>query len=83
LLLEFAPPSEIVGVGHGDPVEPLPEVRGADAVCANIRRRKGVAFAFHVCTHMVCPCVSSSAGNLLANNDSRAALADEVEERRP
>jgi hypothetical protein len=69
------------GVGH--PVQPLSEVRSPDAVCAKIRRRSGVTCVFQVCCHMVEPSESSSAGNLFTKDACRAALADEVEERRP
>ncbi len=41
------PPLGVAGVGH--PVEPLPEVRGADAVCAQNNRPDGVTFCLQVC----------------------------------
>jgi hypothetical protein len=70
-----------IGVGH--PIEPLPDVRCADARSAQIRRRSGVACAFQVSANMIEPRESSSSGNLLAKHACRAALSDEVEERRP
>jgi hypothetical protein len=75
------PPLDEIGVGH--PVETLSDVRCPRACSAQICRRSGVACAFQVSANMVKPGESSSAGNLLAKNACRTALADEVEERRP
>ena len=80
-LFPFCAGVPAIGVGH--PVDPLPDVRRPDARSAQIRRRSGVASAFQVSANMVEPRESSSSGNLLAKDACRAALADEVEERRP
>lgn len=76
LLSSFA-----TGVGH--PEHPLSLVRGADAASRQICRRNGVLCAFQISANMVEPRESRSSGNLLAKDAARAALADEVEERRP
>jgi hypothetical protein len=67
------------GVGH--PVESLPDVRSADAVCADNRRPDGVTFHFQVCRNKVDPC--KRIRNLLAKYESRLAMGDEVEPRGP
>ncbi len=65
------------GVGH--PVQPLPDVRRADAVCAQYDRPAGVAFSLQVCEYSIEPTVPNRTRNLLAKDDARAALADEPE----
>jgi hypothetical protein len=65
-----------LGVGH-EP-QPLADMRGADAVCAQYCRPNGVAFALHVCTNSIEPAMPHRAFNLLSKDRCRAALADEV-----
>ncbi len=76
-----APPLGVRGVGTE--VQPLPDVRGADAVCSQYRRRNGVAFRFQVSANKVEPAVSNRCCNLLAKDCSRAALAEEPKPFRP
>ena len=75
--------SRVVGVGHGDEVEALPDVRCADASSAQIGRPDGVACAFQVSRYSVEPRPASRSRNLLAKEDCRAALADELEQDGP
>ena len=77
----FEVESPAAGVGH--PVEPLSDVRCADAVCSQYGRPAGVAFAFQVCRYSIEPALADRACNLLAKDQLRAALADEPEERGP
>jgi hypothetical protein len=70
-----------VGVGHEE--QPVPDVRCANAVCAQYRRRNGVAFRFQVCRNKVEPAVSNRRINLFSKDDWRAALADEPKPFRP
>jgi hypothetical protein len=69
------------GVGH--PVQPLPDVRSADARSAEIDRPEGVSRRLHVSPNKVEPVERGSGRDLLAKDDPRAALADEMEPRRP
>lgn len=71
------PPLGVFGVGH-EP-QPLPEVRRADAVCAQYDRPDGVVFALHVCLNKIKPAVPHRRFNLLTKHDARAALSDEME----
>jgi len=57
------------GVGHADPVEPLPDVRRADARCAQIGSRPGIAHSFQVSEHSGEPFTPSAARNLFAKDD--------------
>jgi hypothetical protein len=71
----------VVGVGH--PVDSVADVRGTDA-----RRRErdcpeGVTHGFHVSLYKVDPRVCFFACNLLAKDDCRLALFDEVVEGGP
>jgi hypothetical protein len=74
-------PSSHVGVCHEE--QPLPDVRRADAVCAQHSLPDGVTLRFQVCRHMVEPPEPSRARNLLSKDDWRAALSDEPKPRRP
>lgn len=67
----------------GAPVDALPAVRGADAVCAQYRHPEGVVFSLQVCTNSVEPREPSRSRNLLAKKELRATLADEPEELGP
>jgi hypothetical protein len=58
-------------------------MRRAEARSAGIDRPAGVARSFHVSLYKVEPSKSVFARNLLAKDDWRAALADEVVERWP
>jgi hypothetical protein len=70
-----------VGVGHE--VKPLSDVRRTDARRAKISRPEGVALCFHVSVYKVDPLEAIRACNLLAKDDWRAALRDEVVECGP
>ena len=74
-------PSAFTGVGHplGDEEDPLSDVRRPDARSAQICRPDGVALSFQVSANNFEPREASSARNLLAKHDWRAALADEAE----
>jgi hypothetical protein len=58
-------------------------VRGADARSAQIRSPEGVARSFQVSVYKTDPREARLTRNLLAKDDCRAALVDEVEERGP
>jgi len=77
--------SRVVGVGQprSCPPEPLPDVGRADARSAEIDSSEGVALSFHFSVYKVEPAKAVLACNLLANDDCRAALADEPAELRP
>jgi hypothetical protein len=77
----FCPPLGVVGVGHE--VDPLPDVRSADARRAQIRRPNGVTRSFQISRNSVEPREAICARNLLSKDDWRAALADEPEPFRP
>ena len=69
------------GVGH--PVQPLPDVRRADARSAYINRPAGVIRCFQIMRYSIPPPQGSRACNLFAKDRARAALADEPEEHGP
>jgi len=79
------PDSWLAGVLHPDrtPVEALPDVRSADARSAQIGSRAGISQCFQIIEYSGEPLPSSFARNLLANEDWREALADEVMEDGP
>ena len=68
-------------MGHEE--KSLPDVRGAEARSAEIKRREGVALVLHVRLNKVEPSESVFARNLLSKDHARAALADEREPCRP
>jgi len=68
-------------VGH--PIQPLPDMRRADARSAQIGSRDGISHAFQVSEYSGEPFTSSLACNLLTKDCCRAALRDEAEELRP
>ena len=70
-----------LGVGH--PVQPLSDVRCAEARSAGIDRPEGVVRSFQVSRHKVEPSEAVLACNLFAKDDARSALRDEAEERGP
>jgi hypothetical protein len=82
-LLTSPPRSAPVEFGDGHPVQPLPDVRGADARSAQIRRPDGVTLSFQVIVYKVKPGKGKRARNLLSSKNWRAALADEAEELGP
>jgi hypothetical protein len=75
----FRPPSTsaIVGVGHGDPIEPVPLVWSVDGASRYIDRFDGVSFRFQISADSVEPTVANFAANLLAHDDPEPAGADE------
>lgn len=58
-------------------------MRRADARSALIERPDGVSLAFQVSVYKVEPSEAVLARNLLAKDDARAALSDEMEPVRP
>jgi hypothetical protein len=66
-----------------DPPEALSDVGRADARSAEINRPAGVARSFQVSRYKVEPTETVLARNLLAKDNWRAALVDEVEPVRP
>jgi len=76
LLSSFA-----TGVGH--PEQSLPDVRRADAVCAQYRRPAGVTFRFQVCENSIDPSEPNRSLNLFAKDCVRATLADKPKPVRP
>jgi hypothetical protein len=75
------PPDGVVGLGH--PVQSLSDVRRTEARRAGIDRPCGVTRSFQVRLNKVEPAKSVFARNLLAKNDCRSALCDEMVERWP
>jgi hypothetical protein len=73
--------SRVVAVSH--PVQPLSDVRCADARSAEIECCAGVARAFQVSLYKVEPAETVDACNLLSKDDWRAALLDEPVQRGP
>ena len=67
--------SRVVGVGHE--VNSLADMRAAEARSAEIARPEGVTRSFQVSRYKIEPV--ERACNLFANEDWRAALADEIE----
>jgi hypothetical protein len=82
-LLGLVPLSASLRVGVAHEVEPLSDVRSADARSAKIKRPEGVALALHVSLNKVEPSEAVLARNLLSKDDARAVLADEVVPCRP
>ena len=70
-----------VGVGH--PIVTVPDVRGTDARSRKRDLPEGVVQGFQVILYKVGPGQPSFACNLLAKDDCRPALGDEVEPVRP
>jgi hypothetical protein len=68
---------------HASPIEPLPDVGSAEAVCSQNHRPNGVAFRLQVRRNKVEPSVGNRRLNLLANDKLRSALRDEAEKLRP
>jgi hypothetical protein len=77
-LLRFVP---AIGLCH-EP-EALPDVERADARSAEIDRPDGVVRRFQVSRNTIEPSKSIRARNLFTKDDARAALANELEPRRP
>jgi hypothetical protein len=73
----------VAAIGVGQPVEALSDVGRAEARRAGINRPEGVARSFHVSLYKVEPTKAVFACNLLASDDWRAALLDEIVEVRP
>jgi hypothetical protein len=69
-----------IGVGQplSDPPLPLPDMGRADARSAEINRPAGVARSFQVSLYKVEPAEAVLTRNLLAKDDWRAALSDEM-----
>jgi len=67
-----------LAIGDGHPIESLPDVRRTDARSAQICSPNGVTRFFHVSVYSVEPREASWACNLLAKDDWRLALANEV-----
>ena len=76
--------SAAVGVGQpvgakGAEVEPLPDVRGANACRCKIRSPEGVTRSFQLSTYSVEPSECRFARNLLSKDRCRSALFNEPE----
>jgi hypothetical protein len=82
---KFASRNVASGVGqpYSAPVEPLADVRRADARSAQIGGPDGISQCFQVSAYSGEPSPSSLARNLLSNNDWREALGDKVVEEWP
>ena len=63
--------------------QPLSEVERADACSRQTCRPDGVAFCFQVIANTVVPAMGKRCFNLFAKDDDRAALAEELNPRRP
>src|SRR5690606_4634523 len=74
LMRHFSSPAPVVG----HPPQSLSDVRGTDARSAQIARPCGVTLCFQVSLNKIPPLKGILACNLLANDDWRAALTDEV-----
>ena len=61
----------------------MPDVERADARSAEINRPDGVTRSFQVSVNTVDPAETICARNLFTKDDVRAALAEQVEPRRP
>jgi hypothetical protein len=68
-------------IGH--PEQSLPDMRRADAVCAQYRRPAGVTFIFQVCKNSVEPAEPNRSLNLFAKDRVRSTLSDEPKPLRP
>jgi hypothetical protein len=68
--------SALIGVGH--PIRSVADVRGADARSRERNTPEGVTHAFQVSVYKVDPSIDSLACNLLAKDDCRATLVDEM-----
>jgi hypothetical protein len=77
------PPDAFVTVGVGHEVDPLSDVRRADARSAQIGGPNGISQRFQVSTNSGEPRPAVSARNLLSKEDCRAALLDETAEDGP
>ncbi len=66
------------GVGHGAPIQPLPEMRRADPRSAQIGGPDGISQTFQVKAYSAEPVKPGAARNLLSKDDCRAALRDEA-----
>src|SRR5215469_2327115 len=71
----------VCGVGHE--VQPLPDVRRANAARSKYRLPNGVVRPFQVSLNKVEPAVSNRIINLLSKERCRSALADESRPIRP
>lgn len=72
-----------MGQPIGNEPESLSDVRRADARSAEIDRPDGVSLSFQVVLYKVEPSKAVLARNLLAKDDARVELADEVMPVRP
>jgi hypothetical protein len=66
-----------------DPVEPLADMRRADARSAQIGGPESIGQCFHVSAYSGEPIPAKPARNLLSSDDCRAALFDKRSKRRP
>jgi hypothetical protein len=75
----YALPIASLLTGDGHEEESLSDVRRADARSAKIGRPDGVTLALQVSRNKVEPDEAVRTRNLLAKDDCRATLADEIE----
>ena len=77
--LAICPPSPLLFVGVGQPVESVADVRSPDARRRKRDRPEGVTQGFHVSLYKVDPYISVFAANLLTKDDDRVSLSNEME----
>jgi hypothetical protein len=70
-------------IGDGHPVVAGSLLRRAETRSAGFDSPEGIARCVHVSLYKVEPSVSEIARNLLASDDRRRALLNEIVERRP
>ena len=83
--LAFLPPvtSATVGVGHSDPVLPVPFVRTVDRESRDIDCPAGVVFSLQTSAHSVEPTIASLSRNLLSHKDSGPVGSEQSKYVRP
>ncbi len=82
-LLVSDPPERLVGVGHGDPVEPVSDVRGVHGASRDIDRPAGVVFSLQISAHSVEPTIARRSANLFSHDDRGPDGADKAKEVGP
>ena len=73
----------VISLEVRNPVEPLPDVRGTDAVCSKYNEPEGVTFRFQVSLNSIDPSEPNSMWHLFANEQDRSFCLDQVEEGWP
>jgi hypothetical protein len=78
-----APPKLASGVGHGEPVEALPDMGGVHGESRDIDAPAGVVFSRQIRAHSVEPTIASRSRNLFSHDDRWPSGADEAKEVGP